>query len=482
MAMKRRILFLAMVVLASPSPAQAGRKPAPKPAPVHPAAAEIKRVAADIEKLKQRQQAEVVKVQARYAAQVAQLNLAGLHSEIARLQREKKAAIHKKVPAEKLQAIQNKYQPLIKKVKAAQAQTASLAKKKKAELAKIRADYAKQIAKLDPPEGKLEVLLAQAATQAAVEGYKLIEATQAAQIKPKFQKQINTLRQQIRSRDALIPLLDKQVSTQAAAIRGFYQARILELDLATENPGFQQVRLLEAKAFKLAKTSDPKLRSEINAVFNAKLANVQKLIDVRNESIALLVRDQNAQLGALSALYDAELAKIVPPGVILEAELYLLWSDQSAAIVDLIAAAELEAYRAKYLSQVESLKGRVKTKQAQIVRLNNEMNALTSKVEAAYVAQVAALNPVDNLLEYQLVRLQEQQWLETLWLIEPPVVAAILDGYDPLIAALTKQLGSKHQALAPLSRQAMADVNRITNDYNRAIAGLQQHIARLMSR
>jgi hypothetical protein len=485
--MKLCVFFLGMVVFLSTSAASAGRKPAPrKPAPVHGPDAEIKRVAADIEKLHVQQQQELAKVQARYTAQIAALNLQRLYAEIARVRGEKKTAVYKKASPDKLQAIQAKYQPqiqaLVKKKKAAEIQIASLTRQKQVELAKTRATYSKRIAKLDPPEGKLERLLEIAMVDASIAAYKLVDSAKAAEIRAKFQPQLKAMRGRIRARDVLLPSLDKQLNAQTAAIRAFYQARIAELDAAAERPELRMVRLLEARAFELANASDGKKRDQITADYIAKIAALQKLIDAKNERIALLTRQQNDQIAAVLAVYRGELAKIVPAETIREMELAVLWADENAALVGLIAAAELEVFRAKYLSRIDSLKSRTRAKQAEMIRLNLEMDRLLANVEADYLARFALLNPPDNLLEYQLLRLQERQWLEIVWLLEPVTVAVILDEYDRALAALHRQLHVNQGKVMPLAQRAMADMNRIVNDYNRRIAGLQAHLVRLLSR
>jgi hypothetical protein len=480
----RHVLLMGIAVLVSGSSASAGRKP--KPGPGHGPSPEIKRIAAEIEKLQKEQQALLAKVQARYAAEVAALRIATINAELARLRREKTGAVYKKADPVKLKVIQDKYQPQIqalsKNVKNAETQTAVLSKQKKAELAKVRAAYRTQIAKVDPAEVKLEILLARAEAQAAAAAYKLIDAAKVADLRAKFQSQISNLRKRIRERDALLALLDPQLNAQMTAVSAFYQARIAELELAAERPGLQMVRLLEAKAFSLANATGAKQRDEINATYNGKIATVQQAIDAKNQRVATLVMKRDNQMAALRAAYQAELAKIVAPDVLLEAELALVWADQRAALLQYIAAVELDAFRATYISQIESLQARVRTKQATISRLNRERDALLAKIEADYLARLALLNPPGDLFQYQLLRLQERQWLETVWLFDPLIINPILAEYDGLIVALLVQLQQRQGRLAPLGQRAQADINRIVNDYNRRIAGLQQQILRLLSK
>jgi len=482
MSAARLMATTLVLCLSLSSQASAGKRPPPPP--THPHAAEIARLGNEIAKVRAAQQAALTRVQARYAADVTALNLPGLRAAVVRLQREREAAVQKLADKEQLALLVGKYQPKIetlqKQIKARNSQLTQLNSQLQATTSKILAQHKAQLAKLESADEGLDGKLMRVLGQRNADLLKLIDTPAAVQAQAKLQAKIDGLYQRVRARQAAQTLGGKQKKSLIAAVKAFYAAAIAQVTSAAGRPDIQLARLLETKRLELLYLVDAQAIADLEVLYLPRIDALKVQVKARTARLAELNQEQLDRIAAIETAYIDGLAMLDSPLDVLATEIAAVRAQQLADLLLLAESAAAQAIIAKYQPGIDALTTKIQSRNAQISQLLERRQAEVARATAAVGAAIAKLNIAEDPLEFQLVRVQEQQWAAIVTLAGRANVKDLLAKYDALIVGATTQSVSGQKQLMISTQRAVADMNVIVRNHEAHVTNLQRRIHELL--
>ncbi len=430
--------------------------------------------------------AQVRKVDARYAIEVARLNLPGLNVAIAGLYSEEQTMIWNGVDRARITAIQRKYQPevqnLQRQIKQRNAQIAQLRRQWNGENAKITAACSSMIAKLDalPPANQLEDTLKMLVREERIAIRKLIDAATLARATEAFQTKIAELTQKLDGKRALTRKLTKKMNSQIATINGLADKRIAKVDVK-ENPLDTRLqRVLAKQQIELDGNTDATAQNRIRDKYRPAIDNLNEAIQTRDTEKAAINTERTTDITAIRKKYAEAIAGIDVPDETLEVKLRAARADEYAAMLSLLTAQQNQAITAKYRPQIAKLEERIRVKTARIAELRGERDAKLAAVAADYGPKLAKLQSPEDRLEYKLLRVQVQQSMAIMGLLNPNRLRAIQAKYEPRIQNLMRQSIAKQRQFAFFSQRAQRDIQQSFMTFQARSAPLEVRIYQLM--
>jgi hypothetical protein len=481
--MARLVVFvtLALFFLSLAGPATAGKKQPPPPRPpAHPG--ELAQLQRDLANVVSTQQAELSNVDKRYRAEVAKLDLGKLYFEVGSLWFQRDLALQKLIDRSALKQINHKYQPRIdelqKQIAAREQKLNQLNGKLNAAVSKVEGHYRSRLRKVDGAEDKLEAKLWEVLAERNEELLKLINSPEVRTRTRELQGRIDAQYRRIAAR------LKKQQEIGIHKLR-----KLAELDrncarwlaeLDGSRPDVELARLLEKQRLELVDVIDATVRAEILATYQADIAIIEGRVASRKARLSELAKWKLEQAAEIGAWFLAEIAGLDLLETLM-IELADLRALQLNGLVSLVVAEQAQAIIKRYEPKIEGLEAKILTKDVQMLKVLEHMEAEIARSTAATRAEISKVDSGEDALEFKLARLYEQRWAEMVQAVGRINIKGVLNEYDPKIARAKRELAMAEKQYMTATQHYFNDTNAIVRRHAPQIAHLQQHIGQLMN-
>jgi chromosome segregation ATPase len=316
-----------------------------------------------VEKIKARE-SEMARLTAKMHADLAALDRARIDEsaklerpevKIARLLAEERAELHKLLDPDKVESIRAEYS---RKLAELEKKVLDLAQAKRRALeeceagkAKIEAELAASLYKLDPPDDRMGSKLALVKAQWEVAMENASTADQRKEVQAIYDATVKALKEQANELRENKKFDRRLVKDRIAEVQAACQAKLAKLDPLADSLKDQIARLLQEEKDQIAKLADPRKVKEIHDRFDGQIKRLEQKIYSHDEETKRAYKLEADKKKIIDA-WRAELKKLDSPDQ-LERKLYLL--RERVELNQAFDPAKERAIREKFAGEISDL-------------------------------------------------------------------------------------------------------------------------------
>ncbi len=271
-------------------------------------------------------------------------------------------------------------------------------------------------------------------------------------------KEIAELTQQIAS-------LHREMAGHLARIQGGFHAEVRKLDGGKVSLESQLVKLRQEEWAALKKAFDVNKMRAIEARYDAKVAELMKLIRIRDAKLAELRRKRRAEVAAVWADYWRKIHKLDDPDGNLEVKLNRLWTDQWTALVGLLEPGQRKVYRVKYTTEVAAVERRIAQLPQRITAVQEQEQKAIAAAQTESQDQIAKIDRPEDAPEGALEDVQARQQAEMADNSSGDAQQSDQSAYADQVSDLQEQVKARDEQVAALKDQFQGAVTGVQSEY-----------------